>query len=75
MLPQKFFYVAVEYYDKDGNRTRRMFVKDRAFGSMYSFTLDVNEARLFTSNSAAVAYMRNYILPTRAMMFFEDCYI
>lgn len=74
-LPKKFYYIAVEYYDKDGNRIKRFFVSGRAFSSMYSFTYDVNDAKLFGSLKSAKDYMKNYITPTRGKVFFEDCYI
>ena len=74
MLPRKYYYVAVEYYDKDGNRTQRMFVNERAFGCMYSFVNDVNKAKIFNTLKDAKEFMKNYIAPTNAKVLYEDCY-
>ena len=74
-MPTKYYYVAIEYYDKEGNRTRRSFVNERAFGCMYSFVSDISKAKLFTSLRMAKAFMKNYIKPTQSAIFYEITYI
>ena len=73
-MVQKWYYVAVERYDKDGNRTARRFVNGCAFGGLYSFTTDVSEAKLFGSLKGAKAYMKNYVKPTLENVLYETYY-
>ena len=69
----KRYYVAVETYYNDGTKIRS-FVNGRAFGAIYSFTLNVNEAKYFGSMKAAKEYMKNYIGSTRSKVFYEIMY-
>lgn len=70
----KKYYIAVERYDTGGNKISRRYVNGRAFGALYSFTSDVNDAKYFGNLKAAKEYMKNYIGPSREKVFYEIMY-
>ncbi len=69
----KRYYVAVETH-YDNGKIVRSFVNGRAFGAIYSFTSNVNDAKYFDSLKSAKEYMKNYIAPTRSKVFYEIMY-
>jgi len=71
---RKWYYIALERYDKDGNRTDRLFVNERAFGFLYSFVSDVNKAKFFTNKRAAQEFGKNLVCAQREKIFYEDMY-
>lgn len=70
----KKYYIAVERYDKEGNKISRRFVNGRAFGALYSFVSDINDAKYFGNLKAAKDYMKNYIAPSMEKVFYEIMY-
>lgn len=71
----KKYYIAIEYYDAEGKRiSQRVFISGHVLGFLYSFTLDVNNAKFFNTLKSAKNYMKNYIVPSRAKVFYEIMY-
>lgn len=70
----KKYYIAVERYDKEGNKISRRFVNGRAFGALYSFTSNINYAKYFGNLKSAKDYMKNYIVPNLEKVFYDIMY-